>query len=275
MLEADATALKARQDFVELAARDGVYLDNREVSVAPIGDQYLVWPAGADVSSVSIREVVTGDDIELLSFDIGNDNAASKEASVGGGIGFAYESTAPFNCYNLNGTSGASNHATWCWKKTRVMDDGDSNKDYYAYKRRITADPTTDSALDYGVTEMNIESHPTPGTEDRFLAWEDYSPAGNVTSGSSSLNLSISLGPITAGFSTAVGGGSNPSVNASDIGKFSVRWKTGFVIETGTNESTAFQIGVQVPNGETPYWGDENKACFSNTTLASQGCHSS
>lgn len=180
----------ARAEFVATMASEGVLYDAAAVDASLLGDHVLVHGPETSVGEVTIRSnddldsgEVVGEDYYVEASEV---PGAAGAAVAGSGLGFApYESTSPNNCYWLNGNGASSNHSRWCWKKTQIINDGDSSKDYYVYKRSMSMYPS--NASGWYARGAKVES--IPSVSGRIKSgMSDYSPAGHVDGGCISFN---------------------------------------------------------------------------------------
>ncbi len=161
------------------------------------------------------------------------------------------------------------NYINWCYQKffadggnwrrpyNTSDDDGSKTRDFYSYKRYATAYPDKTPYRDYAVMEAHVFSWPTHNTwRYRGIRTLDWSPTnGNCAT--------------DANFTMAAGGLSwNPPVciASTDISmtKLDGRMKHYYkcsVCGEGTKK-VGFIIGVEVWQGNIPYWYDDNYAAF-------------
>lgn len=266
---------EAKDAYIRQSAREGRLLDAREVAVAPVGDHFIVYPASDKVNLRVVSEGPAGDP-SRVSFEVSTEARGDRQHSATG-LGFAPgQDQVGHGCYWLNGTSAASNRAHWCWTKVKVINDGDNTKDYYSYKRRISAFPsnTTTAGVGWYVRGITLRSQPTPGTGDRITGWTDWEPASHVSNGNSNMNLGISVGPINVGFNADVSGGTNPTLGPAN-GRFETTWSTGFFGYPKETKATAWHIGVTTGQGQIPYWGDYQLVTYCRGTALSCQNHAS
>lgn len=258
--------------YLKDAAREGSLIDRSSVVFeSGAGYQVLHGPE-TGITSLTSQKATAGSEVvaERVAIEGGELDRSAAGPKTAVGLGYApHESIAVNNCTWINGDSASGHNRTrWCWKKTQMLEDGDTAKEFWFYKHSSTAWPNTNSTVDWYIRGMTVQSTPGVSSRDRIIGGSgEYAPASSITGDScTTANLSVGTGPITVGFSTPICGRSDPSANGIE-GYYQVKYTTGAFGEGGASRSTALHIGVAT-NNQTPYWSDYNVTTYCHYTHA-------
>lgn len=140
-----------------------------------------------------------------------------------------------------------------CWHIYKLVNESDGTKDYYAYRHFGTAMPTASGSV---LTDAWLESW--KHTNGPSMAWVDWNPGADVTSGCQSVTVSVSA--LGIGLSTSA----YTRCETWDItkgvagGSFKNDWNG----TVQADRQVIYQTAVSVAQGANPIWG----LWFSHTT---------
>jgi hypothetical protein len=154
-------------------------------------------------------------------------------------------------CLNVSYSSFGEFHT--CWHIYKLINETDNTKDYYAFRHFGTAGPTTSGAH---LTDAWLDSR--KHSNGPSMAWLDWNPGADVTSGCSSVTVSVSalgIGLSTPAFTRCE---TWDITKGAAGGSFKNDWNG----SVQADRQVAYQTAISVAQGASPIWG----LAFSHTT---------
>lgn len=176
--------------LIAAAEAEGHELEESDIDVVPLlgGDVTLTVPVDIQIDEVVIK-------IDAGIVDVSAESSeASTDTPAAGGPGMA-----PYWAGNGDGhyvlTVRGIGDALFVWQRVKLMNDGNPNYVWYAYKRKGDADPFEVTGPNARVKKLRVQNWPWDSVENSLVNWNEWDPASDFTGqcGGHSYNASISV----------------------------------------------------------------------------------